>query len=512
MSIKQSRRINKLKILHVGNIANNAYLNSKFLREKGIQSDVLCYDYYHIMGMPEWEDAEIKGDYGNDFSPDFSKVSLGKFKIPPWFIKGTLEKIAYNKYRWIQINKINKSLRSLLISIAWQMLEIRKIFYNFYNRNEKLFKKYRFIFYLSQPLGISINLLIRYLFWSQKQLLPEEQRKENIEEKFSFWQKLINDFAVFFPERKDKLKLSDIIFFLYRAEIFEKIFKKYDLIQSYATDPMYCLLADKHPYIAFEHGTLREIPFENSSVGRLTALAYRKADLVLVTNSDSQNAIKKLGLKNYQIIPHPLDNYWHLKYKDIRKEDNNILLFCPVRHDWKIKGIDLYIKTLPEVIKKIDKEIKLIFLEWGMDVEESKRLIKDCNLEKHVEWLKPLPRYKFAYWLAKADIILDQLVLPAMGGITPEAMQAGKPVLISYRHNVSKWMYTEKPPVIEVHTKEDIIKNLIRLIKDQKYRTKIGKQGQTWFKKNHSKEVVTKILIKNYNKLLIQNKKRKNNL
>src|SRR3989338_3035343 len=97
------------KILHVGNIANNAYLNSKFLRETGIKSDVLCYDYYHIMGAPEWEDAEIKGDWGNDFDPDWSKVDLNNFRRPEWFFQGPLEELAQEKFKvQFDINSIYK--------------------------------------------------------------------------------------------------------------------------------------------------------------------------------------------------------------------------------------------------------------------------------------------------------------------------------------------------------------------------------------------------------------------
>ena len=88
----------KINILHVGNIANNAYLNSKFLREIGIKSDVLCYDYYHIMGCPEWEDAKIIGDHGNDFNPDWEKVDLNGFKRPNWFFQNSLEEIAQQRF------------------------------------------------------------------------------------------------------------------------------------------------------------------------------------------------------------------------------------------------------------------------------------------------------------------------------------------------------------------------------------------------------------------------------
>jgi len=59
------------RVLHLGNIANNAYLNAKILRSSGVEADVLCCDYYHIMGCPEWEDADLAGDHGSDDLPDW---------------------------------------------------------------------------------------------------------------------------------------------------------------------------------------------------------------------------------------------------------------------------------------------------------------------------------------------------------------------------------------------------------------------------------------------------------
>ena len=78
------------RVLHIGNIANNAYLNAKFLNEAGFDCDVMCYDYYHIMACPEWEDAEYQGQIEDQSNPDWTKVDLGAFRRPSWFAQGPL--------------------------------------------------------------------------------------------------------------------------------------------------------------------------------------------------------------------------------------------------------------------------------------------------------------------------------------------------------------------------------------------------------------------------------------
>src|SRR4051812_20095210 len=84
-----------LRVLHIGNIANNAYNIAKLQRRRGIHADVLCADYYHIMGCPEWEDADIgEADFAqmtNQFFPNWETVDLGGFQRPSWFVQGRLQ-------------------------------------------------------------------------------------------------------------------------------------------------------------------------------------------------------------------------------------------------------------------------------------------------------------------------------------------------------------------------------------------------------------------------------------
>jgi glycosyltransferase involved in cell wall biosynthesis len=76
-----------LRVLHVGNIANNAFINAKLMRKIGIHADIVCADYYHMMGTPEWEEAEFAGDYGDPFFPDWWRVIRG-YQRPHWFFQG----------------------------------------------------------------------------------------------------------------------------------------------------------------------------------------------------------------------------------------------------------------------------------------------------------------------------------------------------------------------------------------------------------------------------------------
>src|SRR5204863_8729280 len=80
-----------LRVLHLGNIANNAFNNALIQRLNGIDAYVIAGENYHIMFSPEWEEARFEGDYGDPFFPDWTKVDLNGYARPSWFAAGPLQ-------------------------------------------------------------------------------------------------------------------------------------------------------------------------------------------------------------------------------------------------------------------------------------------------------------------------------------------------------------------------------------------------------------------------------------
>lgn len=113
-----TRRLGRpLRVLHIGNIANNAYNNARIQRQYGIDADVLSYDYYHVMSTPEWEDAEFEGAIDSD-SPNWWGTSLHGWKRPAWFVQGpSAVCLQYLRARHLGL----AGLQSLL----WRYLEAR---------------------------------------------------------------------------------------------------------------------------------------------------------------------------------------------------------------------------------------------------------------------------------------------------------------------------------------------------------------------------------------------------
>ena len=101
----------KLRVLHVGNIAGNGFLNAKFERQLGLDSYVLCRDYYHSMACPEWEDAAVV-NVGDDNMPIFKYRDGETFQRPDWFVQGPT--IPAIKFLQLSLTGEKPSTQSLL--------------------------------------------------------------------------------------------------------------------------------------------------------------------------------------------------------------------------------------------------------------------------------------------------------------------------------------------------------------------------------------------------------------
>lgn len=487
-----------LRILHVGNIANNAYLNAKHQRRIGIEADVLCGDAYHIMGCPEWEEAYIT-DYGkNDYYPIFNKENLNGYKRPEWFAQGPFivccnylrEKQKGNKFKTILLRFVMEKgprlypYRNISILLSYIItLQFKTIFF----MATRFFKRF-----ILKTLGRETNKLVQ----------PISNSINNAS--IINYNKLIEDFNILFPDRTDKLNEQDIRLYSSKA-ILHELSSFYDVIQCYGVEPIWAVLAGIESYVAFEHGTLRTFVFENNSLSRLNSLAYRKAQHVFVTNGDCLENTKKLGIKNYSGIAHPVESDWEenelIKINLKMKYNADILLFCPIRHDWDVKGTDVHLRAFPLIRKRINKRIVLLLVNWGQDLEKSRLLLKDQNCENDVLWLNPLCRLAMIQHMQAADVVLDQMALPHFGATAPQSLAVGAPVIMSYEPDSTAWLFKDAPPILSAHNPNEIALAVLQAC-DPQWKKEYKEQAMQWFRKFHHIDIAVKQQLDVYKRVV----------
>jgi len=662
-----------LRVLNLGNIANNAFQNAKIMRRAGIEADCVAYDYYHVMGTAEWEDAEFKGVIGDQFYPDWWRVKFKNYTRPNWFIQGPKEQcLEYIHYRFSNPKKTKEMRR------AWQILAFDTHYENFKKSSTNSFPKnplqlpswawrkvqfYKFVFttYLRAPflfkrkfsvhieiLGkignailtlLSLPFVLLFLvasFVFDKivrfiSLIPKENRSHYFElrrarrkiiitklrqrlypiayatigfaaglfrritgKRFGavFGDKAANGITEFLGIRsksKDRITvnmsveeiqarraerrarreaaqnaeqadLSNILMeeeiaaakeeesynktaanayytaYLYYLELaypdqgwildhyennqetspediredviiakvlakeWEGVFEYYDVILAYSTDGILSMAGSDMPFFTYEHGTLRSIPFEDSTMGRLCASSYRNCEGLMVTNLDNINKPDLLGMRPEQVIylPHAVDDkkllgYRHL-HKDIEPTDHEHPTFlCPARHDWGdddpslMKGNDKLLHAA-KMIYDEGYHPKIILFDWGRHVGKSRELIKELGIETLITWVKPMKKTELWKSYFRCHAIVDQFSIPAFGGVTFEGLTFSKRIITSIDQAQSEAFFGEIPPILNCAEPDAIADAMRVVLDDPEDKAGLGRAGGAWAKRYHSSQ------------------------
>lgn len=539
------------RILHVGNIANNAYINAKLLNEAGLDCDVICYGYYHIMGCPEWEDADFSRNYGDQFKPDWEAAGVKNFIRPRWFAQGPMEYcieylIAKREGRlreaerfWLKLGILNQSYSNT------NPTDKKKIYRRWTWFQHKAARIKRGLAYVSTANGvasriagscdagliatktkseiarlfvtwclISAALIIRMACLPFRHFLIAQRNQI-----YSFDNKvaeLIDKYAELFPSRPDPLTPIDLESYRLKVPQWHRLFEFYDLVQAYATDPVLPLLSG-HPYIAFEHGTIRNIPYEDSTQGRLCALSYRLSDWTVVTNADNMNSARRIGIQNYTFVPHPVNedgirdaNFdTSLRKELLSKLNATYLVFHPARQHWSEKrhpdwekGNDIFLRGFARFVHEVEKRAAVVLVEWGASVEDSRALIERLGITDHVIWVPPMPHRRMVEYIRACDLVADQFFLGAFGSTLPKALACGRVSMLYLDPEIHRECFHEMPPVLSAKTSDEVFLQLSFAHGNKKEIEEIQEQGKQWYQRYHSNKAIADKLMSIYSCIL----------
>jgi SAM-dependent methyltransferase len=431
-----AQRQRPLRVLHVGNIANNAFLNAKFLRRYGIDCHVMSYDYYDVMATPEWEEHD---------GPRW------RYLRPAWFVQGPFRMCE----PYLQALDDRSPMRSVHRARLWTYRRLHA-YPGILGRGAAAKRPLRVVRRAAMSAPAYTWSIVRWLGRKSLRALGFSVDEPPLGTGGSLPAvavRLAHRFAAVFPNRADRLLPEDVGPWAWDSR-WQRLFERYDVVQCYATDPIRALVAEKHPYVAYEHGTLRDFTLGDDPLYRLNALAYREADRVFVTNGDCLAYAHALGLERFTPMIHPVDVAQHQTVDHdsvaaLRLElDATVVLFSPLRHDWAIKRPEVHIEALPEIRATVDGSVVLVLCDWGAEVERSRALAVELGVADMIVWRPPLNRLRLIRHIQAADIVLDQMALPHFGATAPQAIAAGTPVLMSYDPESTAWIVDEPAPIL----------------------------------------------------------------
>jgi hypothetical protein len=193
--------------------------------------------------------------------------------------------------------------------------------------------------------------------------------------------------------------------------------------------------------------------------------------------------------------------------------NSDFVVYSPTRHLWKtnsdplkdfntyggVKRNDKLIRAFFKVVKnKLFKNPMLVLFEYGTDVNHSKSLISDLNINDFVIWLPEMPRKLMLAGMLKADFVADQFregMSATSSGVTNEAVSCGVPIIT----NTEGAIYDPDDPyygcpILQALTVDEIYGYFHNYSEDKNKYIKMKKPLKIWFKDNLSHGLAKKYI------------------
>jgi glycosyltransferase involved in cell wall biosynthesis len=470
-----------MKSLHVGNLANVAYGCCKILRQYSHEVTLLTHDERHLMSQPEWDDLELRSeDFLDEFDFDFNRADFGAYRRPDWFKSDAVEP---------RIDLFDGAARVLgpLVPTGWR----RRIRPTAIRTKRLAMRTARAVIpkpikeWMRHPYFAAMRLAVSAIHGPKPQPATTAAALDQLARLSTR------------AGPAQSIDTEGLGEYRPHATWLAQYLPGYDVCVAYVLAPIYAMLAGTIPYVSVEIGTMRDIPFDQTVVGRAMALAYRQSDFVLITNPDVIASARRLGLERYAFCPHPVDEDVYapqpagspLRQELLARYRADHLLFAPARQNWEVKGNDRYLRGFARVLANHPRTT-LIIPGWGQEVERSQRLCRELGIADRVAWIKPMSERALVKYYQAVDVVLDQFTLNTFGLVTGKALSCECAVVTSYDPGIHDWCFAEHPPLIAASTAEEIGAAIDGLLSDPERRRAIGAESRRWVLAHHSKAIV----------------------
>jgi hypothetical protein len=149
------------------------------------------------------------------------------------------------------------------------------------------------------------------------------------------------------------------------------------------------------------------------------------------------------------------------------------------------KGLDLFKKKHPGL------NFKLITFEYGNDIQESKKLINELDLNESIIWLPMMNRKEIMIAINLSDIGIGQFGIGWYSyGSIMEYMAMGVPVI--HQRKINNPKNQDKYPMINAKDAQEVANGLSKLYLDKIFYKKISDDTLNWFNKNFIKNPIKK--------------------
>lgn len=177
--------------------------------------------------------------------------------------------------------------------------------------------------------------------------------------------------------------------------------------------------------------------------------------------------------------------------RDFKIKNGALEIFSGVRFIFKTfpdgnlgygKGNDVIIEGIAK-FHKINKNIRVNFVEKGEDVDSAKEMCHTLGLEDVVIWHKEMSFKKLLELYMSSDICFDQVGAHWVGAIGGYALWLGKPLIANPEAAIKSGIWPKTNPVCSAKNSDEVCNWLIKL-QDDVFRKKISDESKIFVEKN----------------------------
>ncbi|MEX0616498.1 MAG: glycosyltransferase family 4 protein [Candidatus Woykebacteria bacterium] len=328
--------------------------------------------------------------------------------------------------------------------------------------------------------------------------------------------------AVYYKDRLPRVikllnsvKFLKPIYFMVLIWTFKKLFEEIepDLVHIHQLSIFGAAsaLANFHPTVVSTWGT--DVRTNNFVRAYLKKRALGRADYVTATSKVLKKQTENLieGKKTIEVVPFGVD----LKEFDPEKiksgKDQNYIVIGFVKWLKKIYGPEILLDIFLDLNKEFNN-LKLVFGGDGEEEEKLKEIVKKNKLQEKVVFLGRITIDKVSEVLSSFDIFVMPTQVPESFGVSAlEASAMELPVIASNIGGIPEIVKDKETGLLfNPGDKEDLKGKIIRLIKDEKLREKLGNNGRRFVAENYSWDKSTKKMEEIYQKVLANYEKSSN--
>jgi hypothetical protein len=403
-------------------------------REKGIDAHCISPNFLQVMGFPEWEHLSFYRSREFEFYKD-KKERI--FVDPGWFHSGTWGDI----FESFELSNSIKFCASQDVSLS------SKIFDLFWIKYRRTFKKLVPIRFRAFVVGTLLQRVRESLF--------------------------------------DSVQFNSLI-------------HSFDFVTLYGPYVSLAKYFKEKDYIAFEHGTLRDFIHAPYALSQDCKTGFKSARAVICTNQDSYKIAKELGLQNIFSSPHPMidgntKRILETRGSNLNQTTNVFRILVPARHTIPLNiDVGKGSHIIYEAINSFAEEHENIIFElvaWGDNFRQAKNDLKHLEKSGKVVWHDLMSRPLLSEKMLEVNVVIDQLSIPAYGGITTDSLKLGVPVITRHDCDLDMSFFGSCAPVFSAANVFEVIDNLNRVFSMTKSQDIIHSHSSSqWFIDNMSSE------------------------